>query len=169
MRVNLFTGREYKVASAFAKSATPIAYVASIDRFLIDLGGGRHSEEEYDSSRSATADGSGTYFWLAPETGFAQPSRGELRPLGQQSYRPLQPAATALEFWAAIPNERKNQTVFGIYSTRTFTMKPLLTLPKIRFNSTAMWVDEAAGKVYFVYEGHVLAASYRQVAPQARN
>jgi hypothetical protein len=48
-------------------------------------------------------------------------------------------------------------------------MKPLLTLPKIRFNSTAMWVDEAAGKVYFVYEGHVLAASYRQVAPQARN
>ncbi|HUR96576.1 MAG TPA: hypothetical protein VMZ26_00780, partial [Pyrinomonadaceae bacterium] len=83
-------------------------------------------------------------------------ARGEIRPLIQQTFRPLQPATAAFEFWAAIPKE--NETVIGLYNTRTFTLRPLLKLPKISFDSMDTWVDESGGKVYFVYEGHMLAA-----------
>jgi hypothetical protein len=33
----------------------------------------------------------------------------------------------------------------------------MMNLPNIRLDSMAVWVDEAGGKIYFVYEGHLLA------------
>jgi hypothetical protein len=72
----------------------------------------------------------------------------------QQTFRALQPTPNPFEFWAALANGE--DTVIGRYSSRTFTFKPLLKLSKIRFNSMDMWTDEPAGKVYFVYEGHLL-------------
>lgn len=158
VRVNLITGRELKIAGKEAEYASPIAYVASVDRFLIGVQNGR---EEYDDSYSSGS-GEGTYYWLNPETGVIQPATGDMRPLGQQHWRSLQPASGAFEFWAAIPNYLKNQTVIGIYSTRTFKMTPVLKLPKIQFNSQALWVDEAASKAYFIYDGHLLATPFRR-------
>jgi hypothetical protein len=35
------------------------------------------------------------------------------------------------------------------------------TIPKIKFNSMDMWVDEPGNKVYFVYRGHLLALPLR--------
>lgn len=39
-------------------------------------------------------------------------------------------------------------------------MTPLLRLPKIQFNSQVMWVD--AGKLYFIYDGHLLAVPFKR-------
>ncbi len=46
--------------------------------------------------------------------------------------------------------------MIGLYNTRIFAFKPLLKLPRIRFNSMDMWVDGPAGNAYIVYEGHLL-------------
>jgi hypothetical protein len=84
---------------------------------------------------------------------------GEVRPLGQLSFRGLQPTSTPGEYWASIPRGKAG-TLFGIYSTRYFSFKPLLKLPKILFDSEQMWVDEAEKKVYFIHQGHLLSAPY---------
>ena len=89
------------------------------------------------------------------ETGALIPAHGEIRPLLQQTYRALQPASNAFDFWVAIPSE--SETVIGIYNTRVFTVRPVLKLPKITFDSMNMWVDEAGSKIYFVYQGHLLS------------
>lgn len=59
------------------------------------------------------------------------------------------------EFWAAIPDSEKNETQVGIFNEKNLSFKPLLTIPKIKFDSMNMWID--AGKVYFVFKGHVLS------------
>jgi hypothetical protein len=33
----------------------------------------------------------------------------------------------------------------------------VLKIPKIQFNSMGMFVDAPAGKIYFVYRGHLLS------------
>jgi len=157
VRINLATGREFRVASQEARYASPIAYVTSINRFLV---GNVAGDNEHGEEPSATSDGSGSFFWLDAASGAIQPATGEMRPLGQQRFRPLQPAAGEFEYWAAIPNARENETVFGTYGTRTFKMTPLLRLPKIQFNSQVMWVD--AGKLYFIYDGHLLAVPFKR-------
>jgi hypothetical protein len=144
-RVNLLTNREFKIAMPDYGLVEPVAFVPSLNKVL--LFGGSYYEEESDRD--------GRYFLLDPETGTVQPVKGEVEPLVQQTYRPLQPAALADEFWAAIPDSEKKQTVFGIYNAKTLTFKPLLTIPEIQFNSMNMWVE--GGKIYFVYEGHLLA------------
>jgi hypothetical protein len=37
-----------------------------------------------------------------------------------------------------------------------FTVRQVLKIPKIKFDSMNMWVDEAGSRAYFVYEGHLL-------------
>ena len=94
---------------------------------------------------------------LDPETGRLQPARGEFRPLSQETFRPLQKASKPGAFWAALPDSEKNETLVGIYDNKLFGFKTVLRIPKIAFNSMSMWVNETAGKVYFVYRGHLLA------------
>jgi len=96
-------------------------------------------------------------FLIDAATGIMQPTRGEFRPLSQQSFRPLQKAALPNEYWAAIIDAEKNMTQVGVYDTKTFGFKTVLSLPKIAFNSMDMYVDEPAKKVYFVYRGHLLS------------
>jgi hypothetical protein len=130
------------------------AYVASVNRILVGLQESYEGENEYSPGESVESD-SGGYSLLDPETGSLIPARGEIRPIVQQTFRALQPTSNPFEFWAALANGE--DTVIGQYSSRTFTFKPLLKLSKIRFNSMDMWTDEPAGKVYFVYEGHLLS------------
>ena len=84
---------------------------------------------------------------------------GDAHPLLQQTFRPLQAAAAVSPdlFWAVIPDTEKTTTQFGLYNARTLSFKPLLTIPQIVFDSMNMWVDEREGKIYFVYEGQLLA------------
>jgi len=92
-----------------------------------------------------------------PATGVTQPIAGEFRPLDQQTFRPLQATGRPNEFWAAIYDLEKNVTEVGYYETKTYGFRPILRVPKIKFNSMSMYVDEPTNKVYFVYRGHLLS------------
>lgn len=147
VRINLATNREFPVKSDKFPVVRPIAYVASINKILASQ---TPSDDHEDY-------GGGEMFWVDPDTGIVQPAKGELRPIKDQTFRSLQPGQAANEFWAAINDIESGKTTLGLYSTRTFTLKPVLTVPKIRFDSMGMWVDQTAGKVYFVYNGHLLS------------
>lgn len=123
----------------------PAAYIPNLRRVLLAISNDYDTEIRSDS-----------LLLLDPDTGLTTPATGEFRPLAQQTFRPLQKAAVAGTFWAALPNSEKNTTDVGIFDARTFRFKTALTIPKIQFDSMAMWVDEAEGSVYFVYKGQLL-------------
>lgn len=150
VRINLLTGREYKLAlESDYGLPQPVAYIAPLNKVLLLAS---YGESEMSGVRN------GQLFLLDPETGTAQPFKGEAQPFLQQTFRPLQPVAASPElFWAAIPEQEKSATQFGIYNARTLTFKASLTIPQILFDSMNMWVDEGEGKIYLVYEGHLLA------------
>ncbi len=77
-----------------------------------------------------------------------------VRFFAQQTFRPLQPTGQPEEVWAAIPDADKNETQVGVYNVKTLAFKSLIKIPEIEFDSMQMWVD--AGKIYFVYQGHLL-------------
>lgn len=161
IRINLLTDKQFVVGSEEVPVYRAVSYVPSMNRVLVgpfENQGGLYDEVDDESSQ---IDDGGGYHFLDPETGSLIPARGEVRPLVQQKFRALQPTANAFEFWTAIP--KGDGTVIGLYNTRNFSIKPLLTLPKISFDSMAMWVDEAGGKAYFVYEGHLLGVPIRIV------
>ncbi len=87
------------------------------------------------------------YYLLDVTTGATQLVSGEFMPLLQEGKRFLQPAAQRNEYWAAIPDEGKNQTQVGRYNLKDFSFKPVLTVPHIAFDSLSMWVDESHNKL----------------------
>ncbi|MDI1243576.1 MAG: hypothetical protein PSX80_16825 [bacterium] len=162
VRVDLTSGREYKVGTEDQYLSKAIAYIPSRNLLLVSAAdeGDEHSDE-YVESRHASAYETGLgYHLMNPDTGAIVAAVGEFRPLVHQSFRALQPVAgSTTEFWAALPRGKAG-TLFGIYSTRSFSFKPVLRLPKIIFDSVEMWVDEGEKKVYFIHEGHLLSAPY---------
>ncbi len=145
-RINTATKKEFVVSGVESYDAyRPAAYLPSLKRMLLGI------NNEYDPEVQAES-----LILLDPETGLATPAAGEFRPLAQQTFRPLQRGAVPGTFWAALPNSEKNSTDVGVYDARTFRFKNVLTIPKIVFDSMAMWVDEAGGSVYFVYKGQLL-------------
>jgi hypothetical protein len=153
VRVNLLTGKELKIKMEQYPTFEAVAFIASVNKALIF--GGTYQGEEYQDEESKE-NRYGNYFLLDVETGLAQPAKSEIRPLAQQTFRPLQPTARPDEFWAAIPDEVKNETQIGIYNARTLAFKSIVKLPQIAFDSMNMWVDEKERKIYFVYQGHLL-------------
>jgi hypothetical protein len=93
---------------------------------------------------------------LDPASGKLEAVKGSFEPLMSQYFRPLQPVAGSREYWAAIPDSEKNLTRIGRYDTRAFSFKPLMEIPEILFTSEAIWVDEAAKRIYVAYNGHLL-------------
>jgi HEAT repeat protein len=165
VRVNVQTGREFPVDLSEQPADMGIVFIPSINRFL--LGSMVYSDDHhYEGEGEAESDPGATFarpvyrpssfLLLDPETGTIRNAPGEYRPLTHQTFRQLQPAGKPNEFWAAIPDENKNETVVGVYNAAVFGFKPILKVPKIQFDSLDMWVDQ--GKVYFVYKGHLLAA-----------
>jgi hypothetical protein len=149
MRVNLLTNREFKIVMPEYALVEAVVFIPATNKFVIFAGSYYEGEYEDESVRP------GDYFLLDAETGVVQPAKGEISPLVQQTFRPLQSAVAPDEFWAAIPDSRNNETDVGIYNAKTLSFKAVLTIPQIKFNSMSMWID--AGKVYFVYEGHLLS------------
>lgn len=150
LRVNLSTGKEFEVKIGDYPRTEIIALVPSVNKTLVFAG-------YYNDHHEASAARVGDYFLLDAATGTMQKAKGEFRPLVQQTFRPLQPATNAGEFWAAVPSAKRNQTIFGVYDVKNFAFKPLFKIPQITFDSMAMWYDAAEKKVYFVYQGHLLA------------
>ncbi|HXG85343.1 MAG TPA: HEAT repeat domain-containing protein [Pyrinomonadaceae bacterium] len=151
VRVDLQTSKEFKVRLDGYPSYEAVAFVPSINKVLIR---GESYEREHEAEEITGK--TGAYFLLDAQTGITQPVKGEIRPLAQQTFRPLQSTANAEEFWAAIPDGEKNETRVGIYNAKTFTFTSLLKVPQIEFDSMDMWADEKENKIYFVYEGHLL-------------
>lgn len=154
VRINLLTNKEYKIKTPEQDYGTPepIAFLPALNKVVLFYSYGE-SEGGYDETER-----DGEFFLLDPETGVVSPVAGDAAPLLHQTFRPLQPlAGVADSVWTAIPDREKNATKFGVYNLRTLAFKPLLTIPKIAFNSMDTWVDEREGKIYFVYEGHLLA------------
>ena len=151
-RINLLTNKEFPVLSEDFPARRAVAFVPSVNKVLTT----GMAYEEYEDYEGADNYG-GSYYWLDPETGNVQPAAGDVKPLAQQKFRSLQPAQNPFEFWAAVHDRKNNETNVGVYNSKTFSLKPMLKIPKIEFNSMDMWVDVPAGKVYFVFSGHLLA------------
>ena len=164
VRINILTGREYPVDVGGVEANSGVCYIPAVNRFLLSSRwyGDYHGHEgegmEIDIYRERSDLGYLTFSLLDPEPGNVQESPGEVRPLVHQTIRKLQPAGKPTEFWAALPDSKKNETVVGVYDSQFFNFKPVVRVPKIIFDSMDMWADPAAGKVYFVYKGHLLAA-----------
>jgi len=151
VRINLTSRKEFKVKLDGYPNYEAVAIVPSINRVLIFA----NSYEPENESREINSK-KGAYFLLDAQTGIVQPVKSEIRPLAQQTFRPLQPATNPDEFWAAIPDTEKNETLVGIYNQKTFVFKSLMKIPQIQFDSMDVWADERENKIYFVYEGHLL-------------
>lgn len=163
VRVNLATGKEFRVDYAQYPPLMPIAFVVGQNKILCGATygyGGEGFEGEFEGE-GPDNDGRITFekfLWLDPETGTLTETKSNVLPLSQQMFRPLQGVTGKPdEFWAAIPDSEKNQTQIGTYNQRTLTFKALITLPLIEFDSMRMWVDETEAKVYFAYSGHLLS------------
>lgn len=155
LRINLATNKQFAINFDEYPVIETAAFVPALNRVL--LFGGGYSERDYETEagdEEAPTERAGEYFLLDPETGIVQKAKGEVRPLAQQTFRPLQTTGTADEFWAAIPDSKTGDTQVGVYNAKTFAFKSLVKIPQITFGSMEMWVD--AGKIYFVYEGHLL-------------
>ncbi len=155
-RVDLATNKEYQVELEGYGESYPLAFIPSINKMLVI----RNDYRYYRSDDDDTARGDSepdNLLLVDPATGIANPAPGEVRPVAQQTYRALQKTAKPNEYWAAMIDEEKGLTEIGIYETKTFGFKAIMKVPKIRFNSMNMWVDEPGKKVYFVYRGHLLS------------
>jgi hypothetical protein len=151
VRVNLVTNREFVIQPEDFPAFLPIAFVPSLNRVLL---GPFEGYGIYRGDRSESRGDANFFSLLDPATGKLTTTELDLRPFAQQTFRPLQSTGTSYEYWVALPDEK--ETIVGIYNTRTFIMRPVLTLPEIRFNSMDMWIDAVESKLYFVYGGHLL-------------
>lgn len=174
VRVNLQTGREYAFGVTTTERMFPVAFVNSHNQVLVFSGPAGYSADAEDSGemndykpryfRGAEELPATPQYYLAnPATGTIKSVKGEFRPLEHQTYRPLQPTGNPGEYWAAIYDKGTRSTTIGRYSDKTFTFKPVLNLPDIELNSMDIWVDGPGEKVYFVYEGHLLAVPMKSV------
>ena len=150
VRLNLETGRESRVELAPADQLDPIVYLPLHDKILL-----RRAQDEADEE-SGKPVGPDEYYLIDPKTGKVESISGEFGPLREEGKRFLQSTGEPGQYWAAIPDETKNQTVVGRYNLKDFSFKPVLTVPHISFESTSMWVDEKQGKLYLVYKSQLL-------------
>lgn len=182
VRINLQTGKEFPAAVQPADAFLPIAFLPSQNKFLLYRAKGinnRNRNAEYTAESDADGESSEEvpymtisprkpqkpnpspqnpeYYLFDANTGAAQLVKGEFRPLEQMTYRPLQSTATAGEYWAAVYNAKTKTTEIGKYSEKTFAFLPVKQIPDIRLSSMDVWIDEKEAKIYFVYQGHLLA------------
>lgn len=146
VRIQLPSGREIPISGTQSNNLFPLSFIAAHNKLLL-------SQYQFQYRPDT---GNSNYYLLDAETGAIQSVKGEFRPLIGTLYKPLQAAERPNEFWAAIYDPKKKATVVGRYETRTFTFAPVVELPEIRLNSADTWADTAAGKLYFVYLGHLL-------------
>ena len=152
VRVNLETGRESRVKLEPADEMDAIAFLPLHGKILLR----RAKDQNAVGSRKPVGPDVVEHYLFDPKAGELQPVSGEFGPLWQSGKRFLQSTGETGQYWAAIPDETKKQTVVGRYNLKDFSFKPVLTVPQISFDSMSMWVDEKQGKLYLVYKNHLL-------------
>jgi len=152
VRINLETGREFRVRLEPADQLDAIAFVPLQNKILL-----RRSKDDPDEATVKPVPSNiPEYYLIDPQTGQVQTISGEFAPLRQEGNRFLQPTDKPGEYWSAIPDETKNQTQVGRYNLKDFSFTPVLVVPKISFDSMSMWVDEKQGKIYVVYRDQLI-------------
>lgn len=162
VRLNLQTGREFRVNLTTTDDLVPVVFLPSLGKVLV-----RRDKPESappGSNKSKEPD-KRDYFLLDPATGATRQVTGNFAPLAQVGDRFLQPTEKPDEYWAAISNDEK--TVIGRYSVKDFSFKPITTVPQLAFESMAMWVDGSQKKVYVVYKGQLLRLPLQPTENQA--
>jgi hypothetical protein len=153
VRLNLQTGREFRVELPAADVLTPIASLPSLGKVVVRRG----KSEQAIAGTTSTGPDRAEYYLLDPATGATRLiSGGNFTPLHQHGSRVLQATEKSDEFWAAIPDEKKNHTEIGRYSLKDFSFKPIMTVPQLIFDSMTMWIDAGQRQVYLVYKGQLL-------------
>ena len=168
VRVNLQTGREFRVKLDPANEFVPLTFLPSTGKVLLRRNRLENMEKPLGPERPE-------FYLLDAATGETRLGSGNFEPLVQNGSRFLQRTDKPDDYWAAIPDKEKNETQVGRYNVRDFSFKPIMTVPHIVFESMAMWVDGNKGKVYVVYAGQLLSlplpafvSSKATVSPGAR-
>jgi hypothetical protein len=151
VRLNLLTGREFRVNIPAADNLFPVGFIPPLGQVLVK----RAKADYMGAGAKVKGPEKPEYYLVDPATGIARLVTGEFKPL-MYSQRFLQATEKPDEFWAAISDEKKNQTQIGRYSLKDFSFKPTMTVPQLTFDSKAIWVDAAQKKVYVVYKGQLL-------------
>jgi hypothetical protein len=152
VRLNLQTGREFRVNVAPASQLGAVAALPVINKVLV-----KRSKLEYPyAGVKQKGPDKPEYYLVDPATGVTRLVTGEFGPIQELGNRFLQDAEKPDEFWAAISDEKKNRTQIGRYSLKDFSFKAVTTVPHLLFNSMSMWVDAGQRKVYVVYKGQLL-------------
>ena len=164
VRVDLASRQEYPVVFDNEYGAwLPMALLPGTNAIVV-----KHQDEGDDATADEDTPPDGVdpaaFRIVDAATGSTLELRGDIRPFGQQTFRQLQHASKPGELWVAIPDSEKYATDVGTIDTRTYTFKPLLRVPRIKFDSMGMWVDESHQKIYFVYRGHLLSLPLRPAA-----
>ena len=147
VRRNTQTGQIFEVRddrSNAHESLMPLKYLEATQKMLLAR-----------TSFMGLANPNSAYYLLDPDSGVLQPAKGEFRPLQDQSLRTLQPTGKPHEFWAVIRENEKDSRI-GRYDERAFRFTPVLEVPGLSLRSADVWVDEARGKVWLTYKGHLL-------------
>jgi hypothetical protein len=95
---------------------------------------------------------------LDPSTGKTEELKShDPLPFRQKMNRPFQPAAEEGVVWTAIAYPGENPfSQIGRFDTKDFRFRNLTGIDTLDIESNDVWVDEAAGKIYIVYRGHLL-------------
>jgi HEAT repeat protein len=163
VRLNLQSGREFRVNMPTAEKLIPIIFLPSFGKVLVK----RARADYVPAGAKAKGPERAEYFLVDPATGIAQPATGDFGPLSVTGDRFLQPTEKPDEFWAAKADDKKNHTQVGRYSLKDFSFKPLMTVPQIMFDSMSTWVDAGQRKVYVVYQGQLLRLPLPATEPPA--
>lgn len=152
VRLNLQTGREFRVNLLAADHLMPVAFLPPLGKVLVK----RAKGDYIPTGVKAKGPERPEYFLVDPATGAVRPVSGEFAPLSDVGKRFLQPTEKPDEFWVAISDDKKTETKIGRYSLKDFSFKPTMTVPQLIFDSTSMWVSAGEKKVYVVYKGQLL-------------
>jgi hypothetical protein len=152
VRVSLQTGREFRVNVPAADQLAPTAFVPVLNRVLVK----RAKADYVMPGLKPKGPDRAEHFLIDPANGVTRLVSGEFAPLEQPGSRFLQATEKPDEFWAAISDDKKNQTQIGRYHLRDFSFNVVTTVPQLLFDSMSMWVDEGQKKVYVVYKGQLL-------------
>jgi hypothetical protein len=152
IRLNLQTGREYRVNMPPADQLVAISFVPVLNKVLVK----RAKQDYVPVGMKPRGPDKAEHLLIDPATGVTRLVTGEFAPLQHRGSRFLQATEKPDEFWAAISDDKRIQTQIGRYSVKDFSFKPLTTVPQLIFDSMSMWVDAGQKKVYVVYKGQLL-------------
>jgi hypothetical protein len=163
IRANLSSGKVLRVDVPEADTLDPVVYVPEQGRFLA-----YRAKDPPTDSHEPVGPEKPEYWLVNPETGKAEVTSGEVRPLTHVGARPLQRTNTDGQYWAAIPAEKDGGTDIGLYDAKSLKFARQMHVPELSFNSQALWVDEHTRTAYVVYRSQLLKFSLAQPASVER-